>query len=104
MKDIKLVIVTTVEEYKEVVLKLFKKADIESFSSADIAGHKLAGALLKINSWFPGEQSGAESVLMFSFTDSDKIEVLFDYLKSYNENLDSENLIRAIVVPIEKQL
>lgn len=36
----KLVIVTAVEQFEMVILKLFKKPDIENFSSAEIDGHK----------------------------------------------------------------
>lgn len=42
----KLVIVTAVEQFHDDILKLFKKADIRSFSESDIEGYKNAPALL----------------------------------------------------------
>ena len=47
LKNMKLVIVTAVEEFQNDVLKLFKKANIESFSSSDIVGYINIPSVLK---------------------------------------------------------
>jgi hypothetical protein len=98
----KLVIVTVVEEFQNNVLKLFKKAEIESFSSSEIDGHKNSASLLRTSSWFPSEKGGAESSLFFSFTDAKHIDTLFELIKEFNKNLETNNPMKAIVVPIEK--
>jgi hypothetical protein len=100
----KLVIVTAVEEFQKDVLKLFKKAKIESFSSSDIDGYKNAASLLMTNSWFPSVKGGNESSLFFSFTEDEKIDSLFSLIKEFNNNLETNNPIKAIVVPIEKYI
>ncbi len=46
----KLVIVTAVGEIEKDVLTLFKKVNIEAFSSADMDGHKNAPSLLTVSS------------------------------------------------------
>ncbi len=63
----KLVIVTAVEEFQKEVLKLFKKANIQNFSSSDIDGYKNGAPILMASSWFAGEKTGNESHLFFSF-------------------------------------
>lgn len=98
----KLVIVTAVEEFQKDVLKLFKKANIENFSSSDIDGHKSAPSLLSTSSWFPAVSGGNESALFFSFTDESRIDALFNLIKEFNSNLETYNPIKAVVVPIEK--
>ncbi|WP_458626997.1 hypothetical protein [Winogradskyella sp. PC D3.3] len=98
----KLVIVTAVEQYQKEVLKLFKKANIESFSSSDIDGHKNGSSLLMTSNWFPAEKGGNESSMFFSFTDNEHIDALFEVIKEFNENLETNNPIKAIVVPIER--
>ncbi|RED43586.1 hypothetical protein DFQ10_105186 [Winogradskyella eximia] len=98
----KLVIVTAVEQYQKEVLKLFKKADIENFSSSEIDGHKNSSSLLMASNWFPAEKGGNESSMFFSFTDEEHIDSLFKAIKEFNENLETNNPIKAIVVPIEK--
>ncbi len=98
----KLVIVTAVEEFQKEVLKLFKKANIESFSSSDIDGYKNGSSILMASSWFSGEKAGNESHLFFSFTEEEPIVALFSLIKEFNNNLETNNPIKAVVVPIEK--
>lgn len=98
----KLVIVTAVEEFQKEVLKLFKKANIENFSSSDIDGHKNGSSILMASSWFSGEKAGNESRLFFSFTEDQYIDDLFQFIEAFNSNLETSNPIKAVVVPIEK--
>ncbi|MBL7474092.1 hypothetical protein [Robertkochia sediminum] len=98
----KLVIVTAVEEFNKDIRKLFRKAEIENFSSSDIDGFKTMPAVFKAASWVTGERSGADSNMFFSFTAPDKIDILFDLIEEFNKNIETNNPIRAIVVPIEK--
>ncbi|MEZ4968488.1 MAG: hypothetical protein R2814_02265 [Flavobacteriaceae bacterium] len=100
----KLLIVTVVEEYAKEVLKLFKKANIESFSGSDIDGYKNAASVLMASNWFPTEKGGVESAMFFSFTTEENIEILFPLISAFNNNLETNNPIRAAVVPIEKYI
>jgi hypothetical protein len=100
--NMKLVIVTAVEAFHKDVLKLFKEAGIESFSESEIDGYKNTPTLLATSNWFPSEKGGNESNMFFSFTDEQHIDALFDLIKTYNTHLETNNPIRAIVVPIEK--
>lgn len=100
----KLVIVTAVEEFQKDVLKLFKKANIENFSTSDIDGYKNVTSVLRTSSWFPSERGGNESHLFFSFTDDAHIDALFSLIKTFNKNLETNNPIKAVVLPIEKHL
>ncbi|WP_296386185.1 hypothetical protein [Winogradskyella sp.] len=98
----KLVIVTAVEEFQKDVLKLFKSANIENFSSSDIDGYKNVSSLLMASNWFSGGKGGNESSLFFSFTDDEHINILFNLIKDFNKNLETNNPLKAVVVPIEK--
>jgi hypothetical protein len=98
----KLVIVTVVEEFQKDVLKLFKKAHIENFSSSEIDGYKNGSSVLMASNWFSGEKAGNESSMFFSFTEDENIDALFGLIKEFNNNLETNNPIKAIVVPIEK--
>ncbi|MFD1163952.1 MULTISPECIES: hypothetical protein [Hwangdonia] len=98
----KLVIVTAVEEFQKEVLKLFKKANIHSFSSSDIDGYKNGSSVMMASSWFPSEKFGNESRLFFSFTEDENIDTLFQLIQEFNSNVETNNAVRAVVVPIEK--
>lgn len=100
----KLVIVTSVEEFQKDVLKLFKNANIESFSGSEIDGYKNGASLLMASSWFSGVKGGNESSLFFSFTEDEKIDALFDLIETFNKKLETNNPIKAVVVPIEKYI
>ncbi|WP_299124682.1 hypothetical protein [uncultured Winogradskyella sp.] len=98
----KLIIVTAVEEFQKEVLKLFKQANIENFSTSDIDGYKIGSSILSASSWFSGVKGGNESNLFFSFTDEKHIDDLFRLVKEFNANLETNNPLKAVVVPIEK--
>ncbi|WP_397363006.1 hypothetical protein [Olleya sp. R77988] len=98
----KLVIVTAVEEFQKEVLKLFKKANIENFSSSDIDGYKNGSSLLMASNWFSAGKNGNESSMFFSFTEEENIDALFNLIKEFNSNLETNNPLKAVVVPIEK--
>jgi hypothetical protein len=100
----KLVIVTAVEEYNKEVLKLFKKSNIENFSSSDIDGYKNGSSVLMASNWFSAGKGGNESMMFFSFTEEENINQLFDNIKQFNAEMESNNPIKAIVVPIERYI
>ncbi|WP_242094688.1 hypothetical protein [Aestuariivivens sediminicola] len=100
----KLVLVTAVEDFHKEVIKLFKKAQIKNFSQSDIEGYKTSTAAMEASNWFGFENTGNESVLFFSFTDEVYIDALFEHIKEFNKTLQTNNPIRAIVVPIEKSI
>ncbi|WP_029034138.1 hypothetical protein [Salinimicrobium terrae] len=100
----KLLIVTSVAAFQKDVLKLFKKANIEAFSSSEIDGYKNGNNLVATQSWFPGEKGGNESSMFFSFTDEEKISEFFNTVREFNNNLETNNPVRAVVVPIEQSI
>lgn len=100
----KLVIVTAVEQFQKDVLRLFKNANIKNFSSSDIDGHKNGSSLLMASNWFSAGKGGNESSLFFSFTEEKNIDVLFDLIKEFNASIETNNPIKAVVVPIEKSI
>ncbi len=100
----KLVIVTAVEQFHNDIMTLFKKADIKNFSESGIEGYKQAPTLLSSSNWFAAEKSGTDSIMLFSFTEKEKIDTLFDLLEDFNRNMETNNPIHAVVIPVERQL
>lgn len=98
----KLVIITVVDDYKKNVIKLFKQAQIHNFSESDIEGFKTTASIKLSSNWFASEQTGSDSEMFFSFTEEENIDVLFKLIKEFNANLETNNPIKAVVVPIEK--
>lgn len=98
----KLIIVTTAEEFKSEVLKLFKNAQIENLSTSPIGGYKNKANLLSASNWFTGLDSGTKSCMFFSFTDDEHIDILFRLVEEFNSTLETNNPVKAVVVPIER--
>jgi hypothetical protein len=100
----KLVMVTAVEEFQNDVLKLFKRANIESFSGSEIEGYKSQSDLLATSTWFPSIRGASESVMFFSFTEDENINSLFELISVFNQKVETNNPIRAVVIPIEQSI
>lgn len=100
----KLVIVTSVEEFRKDVLRLFKNANIHNFSSSDIDGYKNGSSVVMTSSWFASEKFSNESRLFFSFTEDENIDDLFNAIADFNSKLETSNAVRAVVVPIERHI
>lgn len=100
----KLVIVTSVEEFRKDVLKLFKNANIQNFSSSDIDGYKNGASVVMTSGWFSGEKLSNESRLFFSFTEDENIDDLFKSIAEFNSRVETNNAVRAVVVPIERHI
>ena len=100
----KLVIVTAVQEFHNDILKLFKKANIENFSESDIDGYKSSNGFVITPNWFGSKKGGNESNMFFSFTEEVQIDALFELIKEFNTHLETNNPIRAVVLPIEKSI
>jgi hypothetical protein len=100
----KLVIVTAVEEFEKSVFQLFKKSGIHSFSHSDIDGYKNGDGTVLAANWFGSQKGSAESLLFFSFTEEGNIDLLFKLIAEFNTQLETNNPVKAVVVPIEKYI
>lgn len=100
----KLLIVTAVNQHAEDVSRLLRKSGIERFSGSNIEGFKNGNSFVLSSSWFPSQKSGAESSMFFSFTQDEKIDVFFTLITEFNKEVETDNPIHAVVVPIERNI
>ena len=97
----KLVIVTTVDQYKKEVIKLFRNSEIQNFSESDIEGFKTSVHPSLASNWFASNRFGSDSEMFFAFTELENAKKLFELIKEFNENLDSNNPIKGVIIPVE---
>lgn len=100
----KLLIITVVEGLQNEVMKLLKEAAIDNFSASDIEGFRNSFPVISVNNWFSSNEKATGSYMYFSFTETDKIDALFNLIETFNKNLETNNPIRAVVVPIDKYI
>ena len=98
----KLLIVTAVKSYEKEAVKLFKQAGILAFSNTDINGFRALDQEDLIDNWFSSATQHIKSILFFTFSEAEKIDILLKDLEKLNEGIESENPLRAIVLNIEK--
>jgi len=98
----KLLVVTAVKAFEKEALKLFKAAKINAFSSGDINGFKTEDHENLIDNWFSGSSDKVRSVLFFTFAEEEKIDILLNSLEEFNRHIESDNPLKAIVLPIER--
>ncbi len=89
----KLLIITVVDGLQNEVMKLLKEAAIDNFSASDIEGFRNSFPVISVNDWFSGNEK-----------ETDKIDTLFNLIETFNKNLETNNPIRAVVVPINKYI
>lgn len=100
----KLLVLTAVKSYEKEAVRLFKKAKISAFSNAEINGFKSDDHENLIDNWFSSSSEKVKSILFFTFAEEDKINTLLEGLEVFNENIESDNPLRAVVLNIEKFL
>lgn len=98
----KLLIITSVKQYEKETVRLLKKANITAFSNADINGFKTSDKENLISNWFSSATDNVKSILFFTFTENEKIDVLLHEINIFNAALESDNPLRAIVLDVEK--
>ncbi|NCP21410.1 MAG: hypothetical protein COS42_02745 [Flavobacteriales bacterium CG03_land_8_20_14_0_80_35_15] len=96
----KFLIITSVKEHEKDVLNLFKKAKITAFSDVDINGFKTNSAENLIDNWFSNSTDKIRSTLFFTFTEKEKIAVLLEAFKQFNQQKNLINPLRAIVLDV----
>lgn len=96
----KFLIVTLVKEFEKDVLKLFKDANITSFSNVDINGFKSTSVENLIDNWFSNSTDKVQSTMFFTFTEKEKINTLLTEIKIFNEQKHLTNPLRAIVLDV----
>jgi hypothetical protein len=98
----KLLVITAVKSFEKEAVKLFKKAGITAFSNTDINGFKSDDQENLIDNWFSSSSSKVNSILFFTFSEAHKINTLLNELEAFNQKIESDNPIRAIVLNVEK--
>lgn len=100
----KLFIVACLKDNEVDVQQIFKKANINVFSSTDVKGFKQNDSVNLLENWFASEEETFDSMFVLSFTTLENTEKGLELIKAYNNKNDSQFPIRAFVVPVEKSI
>ncbi len=98
----KLFIVTSLKDYQDAVIKIFKEAKITVFSIIDVVGFKDDHPANILEDWFASGDEKFDSRMIFSFTADENAAHGMELIEKYNQSNDTGFPIRAFIVPVEK--
>lgn len=98
----KLFIVTTLKDYQDAVIKIFKEAKIPVFSITDVVGFKDGHQPNILEDWFASGDEKFDSLMIFSFTTEENALQAMSMVNDYNQENQTGFPIRAFIVPVEK--
>lgn len=98
----KLFIVTSIKENKEIVQQILFKSNISVFSSTEIVGYKINQQPNILEEWFASGDEQCDSIMHFSFTNDQNANQALHYIIEQNNQVPSDFPIRAFIVPVDK--
>ena len=99
---IKLIALTVVKELEKDAVSMLKKAGIHAWSTIHMEGHKEYSETLIETNWFSSTHNNVDSVLLFSFTENEKIEGLINLLNEFNQKADCSSPVKLAVLHVEQ--
>lgn len=100
----KLLVVTCLKEHLNEVVKIFKQANIDVFSTSEMVGHREGLATNILDEWFASGGEDVDSMMIFTFTTADHAEKGVALIKDYNETIKDNFPVRAFIMPVEKSV
>jgi hypothetical protein len=98
----KLFIVTSLKDYQEEVIKIFKQAAISVFSITDVVGVKDNQPENLLEDWFAAGDEKFDSLMIFSFTTYENAAKAMELIENYNLENATGFPIRTFILPVEK--
>lgn len=98
----KIVLVTSVSQYKEQVQKILKNCNIMNYSFQDVIGHRDISSVSDSGNWFVGDRFETQSITFFALVPASIVDVLFEEVDRFNANLESLSRIHLSSVNIER--
>ncbi|MEO8235954.1 MAG: hypothetical protein ABI549_11115 [Flavobacterium sp.] len=98
----KLVIITTIEEFAKEVKQILKNAQVTSYSYKEVIGYKNSSEEPLESNWFGVEMDENESILFYAFVPKDNVDKVYESVNEFNAKQETESYIHIAVLNIEK--
>ncbi len=99
----KLLLILSIEEYKDSVRKILAREGVPVYSETDIHGFKVGNSSTDLSNWFAQAPQGTFSKLFFSIQSEDSVKRVMKAIEDFNrEDESNENYpIHAYQLGIE---
>lgn len=98
----KLIIITTIQEFAKEVKQILKNAQVKSYTSKVVIGYKNTSEETLERNWFGIEMDENESVLFYAFVPKDNVDKVYEAVKEFNAKQETASHIHIAVLNIEK--
>jgi nitrogen regulatory protein PII len=98
----KLIIITAVKEFEKDIKNILKNAEIPHFSYTEITGYRNISKEAKLDNWFPGERHETDSIMFYAFIKKEDTDELFEKVKTFNNQQESQSKIHVAVLNVDK--
>jgi nitrogen regulatory protein PII len=98
----KLLLITSLKEHGKTVHQLVSQAGIKVFSMTEIVGYKDDHDPDLMDSWFSHGEEHVDSIMLFSFTTSEKADQALKQIQEHNRQHDTGFPIRVFILPVDK--
>lgn len=97
----KLIIILSNHAYEDDLKKILKESGVLVFSSDRIEGFHLNGNKDLRDNWFGAGKQSEDSVMLFAFSDKEKIEQVFTAVEDYNAKDEVNSKVHAFMLNVE---
>lgn len=97
----KLIIILSNQAYEEDLKKILKDSGVWVFSSDHIEGFHFNGNKDFKDNWFGAGKQSEDSVMLFAFSEKEKIEQVFAAVESYNAKDEVNSKVHAFMLNVE---
>ena len=98
----KMLFITSIEEYEKDVVKILSSSHIHAFSSTHIQGHVNNNDPHLEDNWFAGARQDQSSMLFFSLVTNKHVEEVFEKIEAFNEQQESKSKIHISALSVDK--
>lgn len=98
----KLLIITSISEFKEEVKQILKKGQVKSYSYREVTGYRDITEESIENNWFGTEMNGNVSIMFYAFVPKTNVDIVYSSIVEFNNKQDTLSQIHLAVLSIEK--
>ncbi|MGD8778603.1 MAG: hypothetical protein PVH88_06525 [Ignavibacteria bacterium] len=98
----KLLVVITIEEYADVLRKIFRENKVPSYSETDVRNFKLFEDSDDSENWFGNHESSMDGHLFFTFMTDEIAGNLVEAIREFSNDCQCNNPIRVFQLSVEK--
>lgn len=98
----KMLFITSIEEYEKNVVEILRSSQIHAFSSTHIQGHVNNNDPHLADNWFAGAKQDQSSMLFFSLVSNEFVDKVFEKIESFNQQQESKSKIHISILNVDK--